>query len=175
MTTKTFEKIGLTLDNIIKQSDLDTVKSLYGDLLITTSEIAGNINNKYTNIDAGTPVMLLSVQLGRNPTATLLMGDREVNTYSTNKFAYLEHGDALEGISLCITGKLEHTRDYYETLIKFQGGTFKKAMNSSVDYLVVGRDVGQTKLHKAKSFNIPTLSEKEFHQLIIDNKKKKQS
>lgn len=177
MTTKDFEKIGLTLEEILKKSNLNTIKDVYGDLLITTSKVYAYIakdnslsyHQVFIELEPGTPGMLLSASIHRQE-ANLLFGDKELLVTNVSKLAYLEHGDSLSGLSLCITGKLKHVRDYYETLIKYQGGTFKKSITSTVNYLIAGRDVGSSKLNKAKRFNIPIIDEKEFHKLIIDRK-----
>ena len=76
-----------------------------------------------------------------------------------------EH-QSLAGKSLVVTGTLEKfSRTEIEKLIKEHGGKVAGSVSKKTDYLVVGEDAG-SKLEKAKSLGVKTLTEQEFEKLI---------
>ena len=65
-----------------------------------------------------------------------------------------------------MTGTLEKfSRTEIEKLIKEHGGKVAGSVSKKTDYLVVGEDAG-SKLEKAKSLGVKTLTEQEFEKLI---------
>lgn len=73
------------------------------------------------------------------------------------------HGDKLSGITFLITGTLSKPRKYYEDLILKNGGKILSGVSKNLNYLIVGENPG-SKLDKAKSLGIETLSEEQFFQ-----------
>ena len=72
----------------------------------------------------------------------------------------------LNGKTFVLTGKLPNlTRDEAKKLIKENGGKVLSTISKNVDYLLTGSKAG-SKLEKAKSLNIPIISEEEFKKLI---------
>lgn len=72
----------------------------------------------------------------------------------------------LAGKSLVVTGTLERfSRSEIERLIKELGGKVAGSVSKKTDYLVVGEDAG-SKLEKARSLGVKTLTEREFASLI---------
>ncbi len=72
----------------------------------------------------------------------------------------------LAGKKFAITGTLKTTsRDMAAEKIRALGGTFQSSVGKDTDYLVVGKNVGASKLNKAKQFGTKTITEKEL--LII--------
>jgi DNA ligase (NAD+) len=75
-------------------------------------------------------------------------------------------GGALEGKTLVVTGTLARfTRDEIHEMIRQHGGKATGSVSNNTDYLVVGENAG-SKLDKAESLGVPTLSEDEFLDLI---------
>jgi DNA ligase (NAD+) len=73
---------------------------------------------------------------------------------------------ALRGKTFVLTGTLpSYTREEAKRLIEQHGGTVASGVSKSVDYLLVGEDAG-SKLQKARTLGIRTLSEAEFLSLI---------
>jgi len=76
-------------------------------------------------------------------------------------------GGKLSGKNFVITGTLEHMgRDQAADKVRSLGGTFQSSVGKDTDYLVVGQNVGASKLTKAQKYGIKTLDEKEFLSLI---------
>ncbi len=72
----------------------------------------------------------------------------------------------LNSKTFVLTGKLPNlTRDEAKKLIKENGGKVLSTISKNVDYLLTGSKAG-SKLEKAKSLNIPIISEEEFKKLI---------
>lgn len=76
------------------------------------------------------------------------------------------HGP-LHGISVVITGGLEHLkRDEAAARIRDLGGTFQSSVGKDTTYLVVGQNVGASKLTKAAKLGTKQISEADMLQLI---------
>lgn len=72
----------------------------------------------------------------------------------------------LEGKTLVVTGTLNRfTRDEIKEFIKKHGGKATGSVSKKTDYLVVGADAG-SKLTKAESLGVPTISEDEFLEMV---------
>ena len=67
-----------------------------------------------------------------------------------------------------MTGSLKTmTRDQAAEQIRALGGTFQSSVGKDTDYLVVGGNVGASKLAKAAKFGTKQLTEDEFKELLI--------
>jgi DNA ligase (NAD+) len=72
----------------------------------------------------------------------------------------------LSGKTFVVTGTLpNYSREDIKRLIEEHGGKVASAVSRNVQYVIVGEDPG-SKLTKARSLNIPTLSEKEFNAML---------
>jgi DNA ligase (NAD+) len=77
-------------------------------------------------------------------------------------------GDRLAGKTLVVTGTLARfSRDEIHKLIEREGGKASGSVSAKTSYLVAGEAVG-SKLDKAKSLNVPVLTEDEFLAMIGD-------
>jgi len=77
-------------------------------------------------------------------------------------------GDRLAGKTLVVTGTLSrYSRDEIHKLIEREGGKPSGSVSAKTSYLVAG-DAAGSKLEKAKSLNVPVLTEDEFLALIGD-------
>lgn len=73
----------------------------------------------------------------------------------------------LHGKSFVVTGSLESMgRDLAAERVRALGGTFQSSVGQDTDYLVVGANVGESKLKKARSLGTKQLTEKEFLKMI---------
>ena len=73
----------------------------------------------------------------------------------------------LSGKNFVVTGTLKQmSRDLAAEKIRALGGTFQASVAKDTDYLVVGANVGASKLTKAAAFGTTQLSETEFLKLI---------
>jgi DNA ligase (NAD+) len=73
----------------------------------------------------------------------------------------------LEGQKFAITGTLKSIgRDMAAERVRALGGTFQSSVGKDTDYLVVGENVGSSKLEKAKKFETKIIDEKKMLKLI---------
>lgn len=76
-------------------------------------------------------------------------------------------GGKLEGKSFVITGTLASTdRSSAADRIRELGGTFQASVGKDTTYLVVGKNVGESKLAKAKKLGTKQISEKQLKTLL---------
>jgi DNA ligase (NAD+) len=73
----------------------------------------------------------------------------------------------LSGKSFVVTGTLDSmSREAAGERIRELGGTFQSSVGKSTDYLVVGANVGASKLDKAKKFGTKQIDEQELLRMI---------
>lgn len=90
-------------------------------------------------------------------------------TFETQKSIMSETTNELENKTFVITGSVKHykNRDALKAYIEAHGGTVVGSVSSKTSYLI-NNDINSTssKNQKAKSLNIPIISENEFLQMI---------
>jgi len=81
---------------------------------------------------------------------------------------YESHANGpLHGQSFVITGGLEHMkRDEAAEKIRLLGGTFQSSVGKDTTYLVVGLNVGESKLAKARKLGTKLISEGDLLKII---------
>ncbi len=79
-------------------------------------------------------------------------------------------GQPLDGLTFVITGTLPRSREEVEDLIEAHGGRPSSAISGSTDYLIVGEEPG-SKLRKAKTLGVKTVSYEELLRMIEDKTK----
>ncbi len=73
----------------------------------------------------------------------------------------------LNGKSFVVTGTLESMgRDLAAEKIRAQGGTFQSSLGKDTDYLVVGSNVGASKLAKAAKYNTIQITEQQLLEML---------
>ncbi|MFA5003800.1 MAG: NAD-dependent DNA ligase LigA [Candidatus Saccharimonadales bacterium] len=76
-------------------------------------------------------------------------------------------GGKFDGQSFVITGTLEHGgRDEFADKIRALGGTFQSSVGKDTTYLVVGKNVGASKLAKAAKLGTTQISEADLLKLL---------
>lgn len=76
-------------------------------------------------------------------------------------------GGRLSGQNFVVTGSLESMgRETAADRIRSLGGTFQSSVGQDTDYLVVGANVGESKLAKAAKLGTKQINEKEFLKLL---------
>jgi len=74
---------------------------------------------------------------------------------------------SLSGVSIVVTGSLESmSRDEAAERIRALGGTFQSAVGQETDYLVVGANVGESKLTKARKLGTKQIDEEKLLKLL---------
>jgi DNA ligase (NAD+) len=82
------------------------------------------------------------------------------------QFAHETKGP-LSGKSFVVTGSLESmSREEAAEKIRALGGTFQSSVGKETDYLVVGANVGESKLKKARDLGTKQVNEQEFQKMI---------
>lgn len=64
-------------------------------------------------------------------------------------------------VKVVITGTLSKSRDAFKELLESKDVTVSNSVTKDVNYLIIGSEPGGSKLTKAKSLGIPTLTELE--------------
>ena len=76
-------------------------------------------------------------------------------------------GGKLSGLNFVVTGTLEQmSRDQAAERIRELGGTFQSSVGKDTDYLVVGKNVGASKLQKASKLGTKQVTEQELISLL---------
>lgn len=80
---------------------------------------------------------------------------------------YAQKVGSLTGIRFAVTGTLEHmTRDDAADRIRQLGGTFQSSVGKDTTYLVMGGNVGASKLEKAQQYGTRVITELQFMELL---------
>ena len=75
-------------------------------------------------------------------------------------------GTGLSGLTFVLTGTLSEPRPVFAERIKSAGGAVADAVSKATDYLVVGENVGASKMEKARTFGVKIIDETELLQLL---------
>jgi DNA ligase (NAD+) len=87
--------------------------------------------------------------------------------YGVKPQAASEQSGPLSGKNFVVTGSMESlSRDEAAERIRARGGTFQSSVGKETDYLVVGENVGASKLAKADKLGTKQINEQEFLKLI---------
>ncbi|MFB6204223.1 MAG: NAD-dependent DNA ligase LigA [Candidatus Nanohaloarchaea archaeon] len=79
-----------------------------------------------------------------------------------------DQGTELEGLKFVFTGALEdYTRQEVVRLMENHGADVTSSVSGETDYLVVGDNLGESKMEDAREENIETLDEEEFRDRIL--------
>jgi replication factor C subunit 1 len=77
--------------------------------------------------------------------------------------------NCLNNLCFLKTGVLDSLEsEEFENLIKQHGGRVVHGISKKVNYVVIGEDPGPAKLAKAETYNIPSISEDELLDLILE-------
>jgi DNA ligase (NAD+) len=76
----------------------------------------------------------------------------------------------LEGLTFVITGTMPKSREEVENLIESEGGHASSSVSRSTDYVIAGSNPG-TKLEKARSLGVATISYSDLIKMIEARKK----
>ena len=127
------------------------------------------LNERYEDHSAGS----LTFYLGNN---RYMFIEDNISEYAWTHsiFSKVEFTDKLQGKSVCITGTLDHPRDYYKKVIEINGGKFSSTVTKGLNYLIVSDDFlaeekrgyPSTKLVKARQYGSKVLTFKQFLGLL---------
>jgi DNA ligase (NAD+) len=118
------------------------------------------------------PVLAASVRAfadePRNRALIAKLADAGVNMVTSQPDPVFAPPGRLAGKTFVLTGTLETlTREDAEATIERLGGKVSGSVSKKTSYLVVGADAG-SKLEKARTLNVPTLTEAELKALIME-------
>ena len=87
--------------------------------------------------------------------------------FELNEEELANQTNKLEGLSIVISGSFSlHSRDELKALIEQNGGKNTSSISKKTDLFLPGEKVGPSKLAKVEKFEIKTISEEEFIELI---------
>lgn len=73
----------------------------------------------------------------------------------------------LKDLKILASGTFEnYSRDEIKKVVESHGGIYASGVNKTLDILICGKNIGPSKLDKAKKLNIKMISEKEFQEMI---------
>ena len=119
-------------------------------------------------IDGVGPVIAdaLESYIANPANARLLARLRERGISPVEPAPRLATSGPLAGKRVCVTGKLSRPRSDFQQEIEAAGGQFVTSVGKNTDILVVGADVGKTKLDAARKLGTQIVDESAFAQLI---------
>lgn len=89
------------------------------------------------------------------------------NLIATQKSAETSATDVLAGKSIVFTGTMQHgSREDMTKQAKAMGAKVASAVTGKTDYLVIGENVGATKINAARDKNVTILTEEQYYALI---------
>ncbi len=74
--------------------------------------------------------------------------------------------DALEGVSIVISGNFSISRDDMKKLIESNGGKNSSSVSGKTGYLLAGEKPGPEKIRKAEQLGVKIISEEQFYALL---------
>ena len=74
--------------------------------------------------------------------------------------------NALEGMTIVISGNFTISRDAMKALITAHGGKASGSVSGKTSYLLAGEKAGPEKIRKAESLGVPIIDEKQFRSII---------
>lgn len=84
-------------------------------------------------------------------------------------------GDALQGLSIVISGTFaHHSRDEYKAMIEQHGGKNVGSVSSKTSFILAGDNMGPEKLKKAENLGVKLVNETEFLAMLGDVKEETQ-
>jgi DNA ligase (NAD+) len=95
--------------------------------------------------------------ISRLKTAGLRFESEEKKTQLSN---------ALEGLTIVISGNFSISRDAMKELIVLNGGKNSGSISGKTSYLLAGEKAGPEKLKKAESLGVKVITEQEFNEMI---------
>ena len=83
------------------------------------------------------------------------------------KIARAELSNKLEGLIVVISGTFEHhSRDEYKDIIERNGGKNVGSVSGATSFILMGENMGPSKLEKAQSLGVAIVSEDEFLAML---------
>ena len=87
--------------------------------------------------------------------------------FEVNEAAGVGTGDILKGQSIVISGVFtHHSRDEYKEMIERNGGKNVGSVSKSTSFILMGENMGPSKLEKAQKMGVRLVPEEEFLQML---------
>jgi DNA ligase (NAD+) len=83
----------------------------------------------------------------------------------------VEKSDIFKGQSIVISGVFtHHSRDEYKEMIELNGGKNVGSVSKSTSFILMGENMGPSKLEKAQKLGVRLVAEEEFLQMLDEAK-----
>ena len=152
---------GLGIRHVGAQTAVDLANHFYSLEALTVASI-----DELSQVDGVGEVVAESLVAWFSDVANLSLLDKFAE-YGVKPKTVKKVGGHLSGLHFAITGGLEAmSRQAAADKIRALGGTFMSSVGKETDYLVVGRNVGASKLIKAKKLVTKQISEAELLKMI---------
>lgn len=131
---------------------------------VTPDPISGIEPFDFTRIDGFGPAMHDAI-MGFDYTEADMMVERCIIDFVEEERELVKNGNGLQGLTICVTGKLKHwkNRDELTAALTAAGAKVTSSVSSKTDYLV-NNDINSTssKNQKAKELGIKIITEEEL-------------
>ena len=94
-----------------------------------------------------------------------ILADLDIYGVSVKSIDTTTHTEILKNKTFVITGTLSETRDYFEKLIKLNGGKVSSSVSKKTSYVLYGENAG-SKYDKALQLGVELIDELAFNNLI---------
>lgn len=177
------EKSALNLYNVIFASKNPPLSRFINSLGIRhvgkeTSELLANRFKTFDNLKNASSDDILDIDgIGEKIAVSLL--DFFSNSFNNEVLTDLQNygvipvavddsgsSELFKGKTFVITGSLSQTRDYFEKLIKQNGGKTSSSVSKKTSYVLAGENAG-SKYDKAEALGVEIISEEGFDRLFL--------
>jgi DNA ligase (NAD+) len=87
--------------------------------------------------------------------------------FETEEEIGIEKSDIFKGLSIVISGVFtHHSRDEYKEMIERNGGKNTGSVSKSTSFILMGENMGPSKLEKAQKMGVRLVTEDEFLQML---------
>jgi NAD-dependent DNA ligase len=98
-----------------------------------------------------------------------LLNGEFYDCYEDGEWKWVKEPISLDGKNVVFTGKLrEGTREEMGSAAEEAGAVVQKEVNKKTHYLIIGDDVGEKKISKAKELGVRVVTEAEFLAVVRD-------
>ena len=166
VTSKKIIDVFKTIDNL-KNTTIEKISSIDGVGEVAAMEIVRYFVENNTEVDMISRLFNVSqsTEQQKQPNIKNDVTQQKDNT-STNNIETINNNN-IKGKRFLATGKLEHfTRQSIIDSVEENGGVYASVIGINLDYLIVGKNAGETKVNKAKRLNINVIDEEKYMSMI---------
>ena len=172
---KSAQKLADNIKKSVKNVSLDTFiyclgidhfgkmnAKIIAEYLGTYENLVKEIENKCKNLYAIKGIGSAVIDNLANALNDVLKLHEYINPEAMEKKEVKENA-----LNICVTGKFDQPRSYFQKLIEDAGHVFKTSVTKDTNYLLIGEDAGGNKLKAAEKYNTKVLhTEDELKEIL---------